>query len=226
MNLRIVYLVIAVLLLNSLLRAQQTDSTQWLSDSSRAIQFGVGDYLNVRAFDTKSISFKYHLSATRALRIGLSFSGSVDKSESHRTSFLNDSLISSTDRSNGPIHSVALELSVLHIWYFSTNSDVFLFLGAGPLVQYSRREYAGSSYSDLTTLWSTGVGATIGTEWFVHRRISLHAEYQASGQYTHTNNNSTNRNSNIQGDKIVDETSNNRWSITSQRVLFGISVYF
>ena len=207
--------------------AQDTASPQWLSDSSRAIQFGIGSYLSVQPFDDKSISFKTHLTATRAIRIGVSFSGSIDKGERHDRTYINGLTASSSDISYDPTHSLSVELLAQHIWYIDTGSDVFLFLGAGPLAKYSRSEYLYTGESQLTTSWSVGVGGTVGAEWFVHRRISVHSEYQAAAQYGSERSKTVHSEYNNNGVKTDNgDYRDNIWSLSGHKVLFGFSVYF
>lgn len=72
-------LVITAVIVGFCLAGPASSQTQWLSDSSRAIQFGVGSSFNVHAFGEKEISFKTHITAMRALRLSLSFSGTIDQ---------------------------------------------------------------------------------------------------------------------------------------------------
>lgn len=150
-------LVITAVLLSSCLVTSALSQTQWLSDSSRAIQFGVGSSFYVQAFDNKAISFKTHITALRALRFGLSFSGSIDQRDRHEDIYINGVPWSSADISEDPTHSWAIEASALHFWYIDTGTDVFLFLGAGPVAEYFREEYGSGYYASSRTGWSAGV---------------------------------------------------------------------
>lgn len=192
--------------------AQETQTTQWLTDSSKAIQFGIGNNFGLEAFDYKSISFKTHLSSLRAIRIGVNASGSTSKQE--RTSFLG---------SYDQLSSIALGISTHFLWYFETESDVFLFLGAGPLVEYSHSRGDYSYVSEHTTIWTVGVGGAIGAEWFATRHIAIHAEYQAAGRYTSGKSESLD-------DRVPEEgvykLLTKSWRFDAQKVLFGLSVYF
>jgi hypothetical protein len=225
MKFRIVIAIFCSIALHGFLSAQETDNKPFLTDSSRAVQFAIGDYLGVRAFDGKSVSMEWHTTDLRAWRVGVGFSGRSLKSTVLTEEFLDDSLTSSISDDNVRRHLI-IEVGAQHLWYFGASEPLYVFLGAGPLVRYTRYEYDGSYNTE--TLWTFGGSSMIGVEWFVHRRISLHSEYVATFTYSHGKMQSTGTQSNYYGmiKKTTEDGTTNSWDLTSGNVLFGFSVYF
>ena len=224
----IILLFFVILVAAATLYAQDEPKPKWLTDSSRALQFGVTGNFTLGTFDGKSISFKQQLTATKAIRIGVSFSGAIDqKGESHEN-YYNDSLTLLSNGSYRPTYNVGLAVSAQYLWYMSAVDRFFFYLGAGPYASYSRNgSLTGSSgSSSKTEIWSAGAGGTAGIECFVFSRVSLHAEYTTLLTYTSTHSSSTYI---YHGSYSRSETSGS-WdkilNLSSGRVVFGLSVYF
>jgi len=227
MNFRLIRFLFALFLSSQFLLGQTNQSNSWLNDSSRAIQFGIGNYFDVEAFNSKSISFKKHLSAETAIRVGIVLSASSYKEEANSRDYINDTLISSKSISYSPTYSISAEVSTLYLWYLSTQSDFYLFLGLGPELRFDRREYSTSDYYDQNRTWSIGMEGSIGAEWFVTHRFSLHAEYLANALYVGSKENGWN--TDVNGNRLVVEDFDNTstaWRFQSGTVAFGLSIYF
>jgi hypothetical protein len=218
---------IALIVAATALRAQDATTTMWLTDSSRAIQFGVSGNFTLGTFDGKSISFKQHLTDKRAIRIGVSFSGSINKQSSSDESFQNDTLLFRSNTSFPSTHALGLEISTHYLWYMPTADGIFLYCGAGPRGSYSRSENVGTTSSEKSESWTAGACGAAGVEWFIHKRFALHAEYQGYAQYAYTCSSSSYSGTNSSG-KYFHSTNScrNTWNLSSQKVVFGISVYF
>ncbi len=227
MNFRLIHFLLALFLSSQCLLGQTSETTSWLNDSSRAIQFGIGNYLDVEAFNSKSISFKKHLSAESAIRVGIVLSASSYKEQANTRDYVSDTLISSNSVSYTPTYSISAEISTLYLWYFSTQSDFYLFLGLGPEMRYDRRDYLTSDYYDRNRTWSIGMEGSVGAEWFVSHRFSIHAEYLASALYAGSKENGWN--TDINGNPLVIqdfENTSTSWRFQSGTVVFGLSIYF
>jgi hypothetical protein len=210
--------ILVFLFLSTTCNAQTPDTQPWLTDSSRAIQFGVGGYFNLSTFDSKALSVKFHLFPLSAIRVGLAMRGNTSRSDKEVKRTVGDSLISAKSSSNRYNEDLSFELTSQYMLFLDTQSDLFLFIGSGPIVTYS---YQGNDDGDWTRTWGLGVEGAIGAEWFATHRISFHAEYRAAALYT------------ISKDEYTYpsqfETTNQQtisWELRSGRVLFGLSAYF
>jgi hypothetical protein len=226
MKTRTTVLFLAVIVVTAKLQAQDAPAPNWLSDSSRALQFGVTGNFTLGTFDAKSISFKQHLSDKRAIRIGVNFSGSIDQKGDSHEYFYYDSLTLLSNASYNPTYNLGVSVSAQYLWYMKTVERFFFYLGAGPYASYSRSGPTGTPSSgtwNKNEAWSLGVGGSAGVECFVYSRISLHAEYQALLTYTSTHG-STRYSSASRFETT--STWDKYLNLSSQKVVFGISVYF
>jgi opacity protein-like surface antigen len=220
-------LLIAALIAAVKLNAQEAPVQKWLSDSSRAFQFGVSGNFTLMTFDGKSISFKQQLTPTRAIRVGVSFSGTIDQWGEWRQSYINDSLAASSNDTHGPSLGLALSLSTQYLWYVNVSERFFPYLGMGPIGSYSRTCRSYSSSTDKNEAWSLGAAGTAGIECFVYSRISLHAEYQAFITFNSTHGSSTSVYNSSGGRSYQSSNTWERyWNLSAQKVVFGLSVYF
>jgi len=226
MNAKSLSVTIALLLIQTHMSAQPSETQQWLTDSSRSIQFGIGNYLSLNAFDGKSISFKLHNTATNAIRFGFTLSGNTASSDATTETIVDDTLISTTTTSTDPTFSINVDAFVHFLWYLDTHSDVFPFIGIGPMVGFVRNEYVSTSSSSLTRTLGVGAEAVVGAEWFATKNISLHAEYQATALFEYT------RYESYEPGTVGGQTPSKNfkrtiksWAIRSRTVVFGLSVY-
>ena len=210
--------------LNMLLLAQEKEETQYLTDSSKSIQFGITSFLSPAAFNNKSISYKTNLSTISAIRIGIIISGSHQNDDTKYVGYTNDTLISRKNSSYNRSPNINLALSVQYLLYIPTQSQFYLFYGAGPEVEYSRSEM---NY-DVNTSRSIGIAGMLGAEWFASQRFSLHAEYITNASLSFESHVDWYSSTTIGGSAKEErwETKSTIWSLHSSRVLFGASIYF
>lgn len=219
MNIKFSAAIIFSFLITVSLYSQSTEAVKYLHDSSQCIQFGI-DNLSLRTFNQKGISYKMHLSENNALLFGVKLAGSTTTEEMHTKKYSHDTLISAKTERYDPLPSINIECSAEYIWYFPTGSDLFLFMGGGPDFRYDQREYTYSFHKN----WSAGLIGTIGVEWFVSQKISIHSEYYVSAYYNFSKSNDWSP-SYSTSDYRIDEKSTS-FNLQSGNVLFGLSVYF
>ena len=155
----------------------------------QAIQFSVGDWLDIGAFQGPLISYQRFLSDTRALRIAAGLSLDLDDVEEEtelgavdeaRTSELTDWEYSGTVK--------------VQMVFYRGEDPVLLYYGLGPLVGYSDYHYEDIIYSVVGDVihyrytwrdgseWRLGVQGFVGVQWTINERFALHAEYGATAQ--------------------------------------------
>jgi hypothetical protein len=220
MSKRILSAILFTIILTTVsVRAQDTDAAPMLTDSSRSIQFGI-DYLALRTFNGKSISYKIHVSRFDALRFGISFSGSLNSEETTVKKYSGDTLISSSSSKETPDPNAYLMFTSEYLLYAPVSGDLYLFAGAGPQIGYSQTVYDYES----SRSWSVGLGGSFGAEWFASRSISIHAEYTASLSYHMSSRSEWDVLSTL--DRTLYETDESSLRLRSGNVLFGLSIYF
>ena len=200
--------------------AQTAEGQPWLTDSSRAIQFGIGSSFRLTSFDNQSLAVKYHLTPQTAIRVRVSARGTTNRTDSETRVTIGDSLVSSTGSSNSQTQDLTFSLSSDYLMFLDLPEDLFLFVGAGPMAEYSYRAYGTDDWSRALAF---GLDGAIGSEWFASHRISVHAEYQAAVLYRIYKSKST-----YEGSSQT-ETRDSRtitWELRSGTVIFGLSVYF
>jgi hypothetical protein len=205
--------------------SQSEEPTAFLTDSSRAIQFGVSGFLNVHSFDNLGLSYKTHITPTQALRFGMSLSGQKEVQKIHEESYYGDSLTASHADNLTPAYDFTLELHGEYLWYMGGSDGLYMFAGAGPAIVLTRSEYNSGTSSSLSTGWSAGAEGSVGAEWFAFKRVSFHAEYQMSvlykwSRYKYASSAEYNTS------RTVRDNRTSSWQIQSGTVLFGLSVYF
>jgi len=109
---------------------QQREVRNSLFKGSTSLQFRITDNFNLAFFQGATLSAKRHSTNKKALRFGLSLSGSVMDDDQSST---NQSSKNKTDQ-NGQF--VAITMHSLN--YPSPDREVNLFWGFGPSVSYSR----------------------------------------------------------------------------------------
>ncbi|MEW5797709.1 MAG: hypothetical protein AB1728_01770 [Bacteroidota bacterium] len=208
-----------ILLFSTPMRSQEIVPVKYLNDSSQCIQFGL-DYLSLRSFDGKSISYQRHYSEVSAMRFGFRFTGSNREQESIRKIFSNDTLISTTEGVIKPSPEVNMELSAQYMWYFASNNDLYLFLTAGPYFGYGQYEYSNTNSKN----WFAGLQGSLGAEWFATKNISIHCEYYAKAFYEDSRRKSWEFS--VTSKDYYTEENVTSFNLRSGNVLFGISAYF
>lgn len=181
-----------------------------LSDSSRALQFQISeDFLS--SFTGSVISYKWHLSADEARRLGVSLNASYLARE-----------LTSTPGNNNTANSSNINISVVFSWMYYINPDAVIkfYYGYGPALSFgygeSQIESPNGTKREVTnTRYSIAALGYAGVEWFFLPSMSLHAEYRASISVSSINE---------EGERSESEGTNFR--LGGNGVLFGLSVYF
>lgn len=190
----LILLFLFALLLSASSKAQTDDivieeKKNYLDKDRWAFIFEVGTYINSKAFESYSLSSKYHLSDNFALRIGLGFNYS--KSEG------TENIIDEGFNKQYPSDSKDLDLVSYFnfVFYPISKSEVVMFIGAGPVYQYDEYKstninvyYIGSGYSESIRhserkTWKAGVNVVLGAEWFIFKQFSLLGEYNMSALF-------------------------------------------
>ncbi len=212
-------LIFTIILTSAPANSQDSVAVPMLTDSSRSIQFGI-DYLALRTFNGKSISYKVHNTRSNAFRFGLSFSGSLNREETTVKRYSGDTLISSRFAKETPDPNAYLMFTSEYLMFVPVSGDLYLFAGAGPQAGFSQTVYD----SESSRSWSVGLGGTFGAEWFASRSISIHAEYTASLSYHMSSRSEWDVRSTLE--RTLYETDESSLTLRSGNVLFGLSVYF
>lgn len=198
-----------------------------LRSGSWSFQFEVTEDFTLKDFNGLLLSIKKHTSAGKAFRLGLGISGSITDFDLTNT-YQQDTLFQQFNR-DADLDAQRFDFLLQYLSYPSPDADVNLFLGGGPLVQYShagsKSGYGGSiSKSDQIT-WVAGIAGLLGAEWFATKSISFLAEYGLALEYQLRKNTSTYQISS------TNYSSKNEQKETSLRVnpaavKIGLSVYF
>lgn len=191
----------------------QSDKEATLQQGVWALQFQIKENFTLSAFEGTTLSVKRHTSATRAWRLGVSLGATFENSDSE------DGDQSKVDR-----QQIAL---IGHYLFYPTLKDpIHLYVGPGLRGAYSRASTKNEQRrpnGELILLadgsvfeWTVGLSGTLGVEWFANKSISLLAEYSTSLSYA---------TSGFNGDARRPSTDRNTWSLRSDNVRFGLSVY-
>ena len=236
-------LVFTLLLLWPMSQAQsQAADTTSLRAGSWALQFGIAGNFTLTSFQGSTISAKYHLSGTSAIRGGITISGNTADGTPSITYVYNDTSNGTMpEKSSSSAQSIGLVLQYLA--YANPDGPVHFYAGIGPIVSYNHSQsssdnshpYAPRSwerviYSSSSTQWGAGLIGNIGLEWFAVRWLSIRAEYGESLQYQWRSSSSVQDYSYPMTLGIPEhiETSGptKGWSLASAAVNFGLSVYW
>jgi hypothetical protein len=202
--------------------ADNTDSEiqNSLAPGSWSLQFRITDNFQLSSFQGATISAKRHFSEGRALRFGISLSGSVTDKEYRTTDQSSDSTTSEVVI-GADENQQYLRFDAQYLIYPSPMKKLNLFFGAGPLFELSRSEVSIFDQERVNKIWSIGLTTLLGVEWFATKRISILSEYASTLSYDFQSSESTHSDGKS---KNVDEVQTLSFSYTS--VKFGLSVYW
>ena len=224
---------------------EQTVETNSLKPGAWAIQFAIGQNFTLSSFQGATISMKYHISTTNAMRVGISVFGNTGSSTSLTTPAQADTLGSSNSMNNSS-NSQTIELRAQYIWYLNPEGITHFFTGLGPIVSFrhgrdereaintynsgSSNTWSKQTQTQISNSWSIGASALAGVEYFPTRLFSLHAEYDLYLTYQHEKSEFTSKFLNSSG-SYSSSTNNstgidNQWTLGGGGVTFGLSIYF
>jgi len=210
------------------------EKVNYLEKDKWAIIFEVGTYINTQAFESYSLSSKFHLSSSIAVRVGLGFNYTKNDAT--------ENITSGQFSKNYPADTkkISFQSSAHLIFYPISKTPVVMFVGVGPAYKYNESE-SGYTYVSISTLygssehinssksktWKAGVNVVLGAEWFVYKQISIMGEYNMSALFGKTNN--IDKTTNVSTQYGTTETQDNRdGDVTEYKfniVRLGVSVY-
>ena len=247
--------IVAVILTAGFLNAGEAQKKSTTKNYlSKSLQFQIykqkrsrGERSAVKGFLGLAFSGKFHLSKSRAIRLGFSLDGrdlsqEIDRIHirEYENIYRSQILSEHTDR-NGK----SISINAHYLVYPSAGKKMKLFFGAGPSFQYAKSEretffIRETEYSNVDTTytladsldlisyyrsWAGGLDCLIGVEWFVAKPLSFHAEYGVYLHYVHYKNDSRTESY----DNNYDQWRNYKrkyFTLDSHPVRFGFSVYF
>jgi len=214
----------------SILLANDKDSTSTLiNDESQCLQFQIGSNFNLGSFQGSTISYKKHISNSRAYRVGISISGKIED----RIDFDNSDTDSLDFRQITDYDNLGIELTGQYLKYLKHKYSYFYY-GYGPKVIYSRayQKYYSEDYitgdwersSDLRKYYGysiqVGLELVAGVEVFLTNSISIHGEYSEDISYKRTWSKQPYTGNDYRTINI------NEYSLDFGGVKFGCSFYF
>ncbi len=221
--------------------AQETEkqpqkSENSIKDGAWALQFQLGSAFSRRSSVGYAISGKYHLSDSKAVRIGFDIDGSFSFGKNvNRGGDVPDDTLFSYDDSDYSLQDI--EMTLEYLSYKPINDDISLFLGTGPIFGfrhnkssviggwYYRQEFRTFTNTNEYYSWNFGISTVLGVEWFPTKRISIVADYGASFKYSYVLRKTVRTNKNPDEiDRI--RYHNNYFSANLHSTRMGISVYF
>jgi len=220
----------SLLLLITKLCADGKDSTDiFIKDDSKCLQFLIGSDFRLSSFQGSTISFKKHLSNTRAFRFGVTISGNIeDRNDFY--DYENDTL---DYRQIKDINNFGINIIGQYLKYIPYKHS-HLYYGCGPRIIFSKTTIksqtqvyttgdweasstAGKSYSKN---FQIGLIFVAGIEVFISKSISIHSEYNQGISYRYY----------WYKQYINDNTDlirkNNSYFFDKSGVKFGCSFYF
>ncbi|MCP4580628.1 MAG: hypothetical protein GY839_03365 [candidate division Zixibacteria bacterium] len=221
-------------------------------DGSKALQFRVMSDFSLSSFEGAAFSGKWHLSDSRALRLGLDLSGSfgtntndryIERDHGYYTSHSWE--IAETDS-----NYQSIDINTHYIFYMTPKKGIALYLGTGPSIGFAStktesesndstfNDYEEGSGTDTSFVesyaskrnnkqWRLGISNIIGVEWFFSESMSFVAEYGVAIRYVwYKYSYDTNQ-------PIVEpwmtsssDSKVSSFDISPKSVNFGLSVYF
>jgi len=205
-------------------------------DLFNSIQFGITDKFTLGTFEGSLISYKRHLSARDAIRIG--FSATIDNRRTASKSYYptRDIYDNTEDRK---LKYIRHEISIQYLRFSRFNNKLRFYFGIGPIVIKSenliKSNRAFYYYEPDTIRYqkgeskiiSKGFGlmGTFGFEWSLNNNLCFIAEYGASyikgkSKYSYEYNYP------LSNDTRLDLSKENYKKLEPREINFGLSFYF
>jgi hypothetical protein len=222
-----------VLLLGALLVARPVFGGNTERPQGQALQFSVGRYLSLSDFGGATVCYQRSVSENLTWRLGVTvdlyYAGS-EESLFGTGDAAADTSASTTDWSH--------QFVVTSEWLFWRGEPVSLYLGGGPRLSYmawqSEYVHLGTGYAQgwyyarqsRGSGLSVGAAGVLGVQWAPSDWCALHAEYRVNAGYVRTVtetwiSESSNEHYTYNGDVV-----SNGFSLDSEGVRVGLSVYF
>jgi hypothetical protein len=201
-----------------------------------SLQFTIADNFQLGSFAGAGMSITKNTSPHGAWQLGLTY----DARTTDQSQELQGPGVPPPPRDYGrEDDALALDLSLLRLHRYQPDRRIGLQLGLGPSLSYLHQKSEiddqqtfQTTHSEFTTTgYAIGVDAALGTEVFVATAISLHARYNGSLDYTHRTDSREDTITDTSGGPATvtiqsDDRTLHGWSLVSQGVTFGVSVYF
>jgi opacity protein-like surface antigen len=199
----------------------------------QAMEFAVTSSFTLSAFQGMLISYQRFLTDRRSLRLAAGLSLDVDN-RSLDVEYEDIGAEESADL-KGWDHSGTVKAQML---FYTGNGPVLFYYGGGPKISYSDfhsesliygvggDELQYRYYGEDDSSWLLGIQCAAGVQWTINERFALHAEYGLTARYQMTETETSYFRSD---NPDLDEQTHTRLrspGLTSDGVLFGLSVYF
>ncbi|HOP06984.1 MAG TPA: hypothetical protein PLF13_06800 [candidate division Zixibacteria bacterium] len=227
----------ALLLLISFMTISSAFSQVDSSDSRRAgdwaLQFQLADDFDIQSFQGTTISLKKFHGINQATRLGLTLSGRYLDSDGVT---VEDDTLTATGTNESNNFEIGLRLQ--RLWYRSTADVTSFYFGLGPDISFYRSKTNSVTVNsdgrirdsrNLVRRWGMGASMVAGVEWFVHRAVSISAEYNLLALYSHEKQETDYT---IYGDdgSVQDisesDSSSDSFTLDNAEALIGLSFFF
>lgn len=190
---KVIAFVVSFLILFAMLYAHGKDSAGInIKDDSKCLQFQIGSDFQLSSFQGSTISFKKHISNSRAYRIGFTISGNIEDRNDF-TNFDNDSLDRRQIRN---IYDFGINLTGQYLKYVPYE-NTYLYYGCGPQIIFSKTyqkswlevhttgdwEPSSLASKNYDKIFQIGLVLVAGVEYFLSKSISIHGEYSQEVSY-------------------------------------------
>ena len=235
----LLFLIAPLLIAQSEKSGNEKEKVNSLEKGSWSLQFQITDNFQLSSFKGQTISAKYNFTESNAARVGITLnSNSTNNDDKQVDETYNTVSKGITDRDD-----LGITINADYLFYINPEKSINFFFGGGLLFGFSKSNSENSNDDFIRdTLYSVrktisdqtsnryGLNLLAGVEWFVNSFISIHAEYDTQFYYS-KNNGESKSVSTYLNDSTRDlirtaENSNERFSIDSYSVKFGLSVYF
>lgn len=198
----------------------------------QAIQFGIGDFMNLTEFSGATIAYQRSLSRNVAWRLGVTVDLSYNASD-HSETGTGDAEMDVSAHLKEWSHQVAVSSE----WLVLRGSPVSLYFGGGPRFSYSTSQDedvyfdVGHEENWYSVRWdvsglSAGAVGVLGVQWAPSDWCALHAEYRVSAAYVRRVQERWVAES---GDYDLTHDRDQTWNgfaLDSEGVRAGLSIYF
>lgn len=221
-------------------QTEEKEDQNSLKQGAWALQFQIDSNFSLKSFQGAIISAKYHLTDSKAIRIGISGNYSKNDNNNNNINYSADTLgFQQGDIQNSKDFGFSIIMQYLS--YVNTQNEVLLFWGTGPVIQYSKSSMEGTTNSNYVVQssqqiqsndnhsWGIGASGVLGVEWFAAKSFSLHAEYGINLLYIWSESESSSQISyqpSNQRYNYVSSGNNKGWVFNASSVKLGLSVYF
>jgi len=190
---KFIVLMVLLLILFTTLSAESRDSTNiFIKDNSKCLQFSIGSNFQLSSFQGSTISFKKHISESRAYRLGFTTSGNIED----RNEFTNYDTDSLDYRQITDIDNLGIKITGQYLKYIPYEHSYFYY-GCGPKIMFSQgyrkiqyEDYSSGSWElqgDISKSYyksiQFGLVFIAGIEIFISKSISIHSEYSQEMLY-------------------------------------------